>query len=80
MHGLWIVFHKFVQVARNGSFQFWSSVVKSTQSSLKSHCIDDSVALAVALVELFFFLLEAPEIVLNEESGVELAYRHFVIN
>ena len=80
MHWLWIVFHQLLQIARYGSLQLGPSIVKSAQSSLKSHRIDGSLSVHSFFVEHLLFLFEAPEVVLDEESSVELAYGHLVID
>lgn len=73
-----IVVHKFFQISRNRSLQFGSRLVQSPQASLERYRI---VAFLVSLSHfLFFALLESTEVVLDEESRVELAHRYLVVD
>ena len=80
VHGFRVVLHHFIQVARDGSFQLRSGVVQSAEAGLQRDRIPGFDAFFGMLVDLFLLLLEASEIILNQESGVELAHRHLVIN
>lgn len=78
MHGLRIDIHQFVQVAGNGSLQLWPGVVQCPQPGLKCDGIHRTIF--GVLVQRLLLLLESPEVVLDEERGVKLAYRHLVVN
>lgn len=77
MHWFWIVIAEFIQIAGYGTFEFWSRFVERSEAGLKSHCVAAQVSVQGRFV---FSLLESPEVVLDQESGVELADCHFVVD
>lgn len=68
---------QFIQISRNSPLELGTGLVERSQSSLKR----DSVAAKIAIGHrLFLALLEATEVVLDEEGGVELANGDLVID
>ena len=79
VHRFGIHVHHFIQIAGNGAFQFRSGVVQSAQSGLQG----DGIAAVLAgriFIHHFLLLFESPEVVLNEEGGVEFTHRHLVVD
>lgn len=77
MHWFWIVIAEFIQIAGYGTFEFWSRFVQRSETGLKCH----RIAAQVSIHRWFVFsLLESPEVVLDQESGVELADRHLIVD
>ena len=80
MHRLRIVVHELVQIAGNGALELGSGVVQRSQASLQRDRVNRSIAVVRLLVEHLLLLLEAAEVLLDEERGVELAHCHFVVD
>ena len=73
------VFHHLVKIARDGPLELGSLLVQRPEAGLEGDC----VLLLAAVVRQslrFLLLLEAAEVVLDQERGIELAYRYLIFH
>lgn len=70
-----------VQGTRDGTPDLRAQIMERSETSVKGHCILRSTRSAQCdlLGSHFLSLLESPEVVLDQEGGIELANGHIIL-